>query len=340
MAVNTQVITDKYAIYHGDSCEVLPSLPDESVGFSVYSPPFAELYNYSSSERDLSNCRNYDEFLAHYEFIVREIARVTKPGRLSAIHCMDLKGAADAYRDFPGDIIRLYERHGFYLHAKITIWKEPYAVRMRTMIRGLAHKQIVEDSSLCGVANPDWLIVMRKGGTNQVPIVHPEGLTEFAGIMDPTERAKMGFAPIPAKYLAYKGRTDLPPRENKWSHWIWRQYASCVWMDVRAGRLLPHRECKEKEEEKHICPLQLDVIERAITLWSNPGEVVLTPFLGVGSEAYMAVKMGRRAIGVELKESYFRQAVKNVEEAAAGHFEHESDLFSDADCADDEEPAE
>lgn len=315
MAVIEKHITDRFALYNGDSCEVLCDLPDESVGFSVYSPPFSELYNYSSSERDLSNCKSYDEFMCHYEFIVSQIARVTKPGRLSAVHCMDLKRGTDMSRDFPGDIIRLYERNGFDYFTRVTIWKEPYAVRMRTMVRGLAHKQIVEDSSLCCTARPDYLVVMTKRGENKEPIIHPEGLTDFAGVFDPKERAQLGYIPIPQKYLAYKGRTDVPPRENKWSHWVWRQYASSVWMDVRAGRVMPYQEARETPEEKHICPLQLDVIERCVTLWSNVGDVVLTPFLGVGSEAYTAVKLGRKAIGIELKPSYYRQAVRNVEAA-------------------------
>lgn len=327
MAVKAQEITGQFAIYHGDSCEVLPSLPDNSVGLSVYSPPFAELYNYSSDDRDLSNCKDYEEFLVHYEFIVKEMARLTAPGRLTCVHCMDLMKSASSYRDFPGDIIRLHEKHGFHFQTRFMAWKEPLGVRNKTYLQSLMHKQVCEDSSIVTMANPDFVVVMRRAGKNENPIEHPEGLQEFAGTIDPKEREKLGLAPVPGHYLACKGK-DLPPRENKWSHWIWQRYASSVWMDIRHGRLLPFEEARESEDEKHICPLQLDVIERIVTLWSNPGDVVLTPFMGIGSEVYTAVRMGRKGVGVELKESYYRQAVKNVREAASGAANRkELDLF-------------
>ena len=308
MAITSQIITDQYAIYNGDSAEWIQSVPDESVGFSVYSPPFATegggcLYNYSSSVRDLSNSRTYDEFFEHYGFIVENIARVTKPGRITAVHCMDVpKQGANicGYTDFPGDIIRLHEKLGFEYLPRICIWKEPLAVRNRTMSKALAHRQICEDSTQVNVAAGDYLIPFRKRGVNPEPVVHPTGLHEYAG-----ERQ------MPAELLRYKGHKGNQI-ENKYSHWIWRNYASCFWDDIRLDRVLPYEESKDDGDERHQHPLQLDVIDRAVTLWSNPGDVVLTPFMGVGSEVYGAVELGRRGIGCELKPSYYRQAVKNL----------------------------
>lgn len=301
MAVIDQCVVDQYAIYNGDCCEVLPSIPDESVHLSVYSPPFGGLYNYSSSEHDLSNCRSYDEFFTHYEFVVREIERTTISGRITAVHCMDVPRSGDkGLIDFPGDIIRLHERLGFHYVARHAVWKEPLAVRLRTMTKGLAHKQIVDDSSLCDVASADYLLLFRKNGKNPIPITHPTGLHSYAG-----ERE------MPADLLTYKGWTGKQT-ENRYSHWIWRQYASAFWDDIRIDRVLPYKESKEPDDEKHVHPLQLDVIERVIVLRSNPGEVVLTPFMGVGSEVYGAVINGRKGIGVELKPSYYKQAKMNL----------------------------
>lgn len=303
MAVGEQVLTDRYALYQGDCCEVMPQLPDGSVHLSVYSPPFAGLFHYSSSERDLSNSRDYGEFFDHYEFVVREIARLTMPGRVTAVHCMDVPSGntgTDHLIDFPGDIIRLHERAGFRYVARYHVWKEPLTVRNRTMAKHLAHRTVVEDSSRCGVASADYLLVFRRDGLNPVPIAHPAGLTEYAG-----ERR------VPAELLRYRGWAG-DQIENRYSQWVWRQYASAFWDDVRLDRVLPYREAKDPEDERHIHPLQLDVIDRALVLWSNPGETVLTPFMGIGSEVYSAVRADRRAIGIELKASYFRQAVANL----------------------------
>lgn len=275
-----QVITDRYALYLDDCLETMPRLPDESVHFSIYSPPFAGLYHYSSSPRDLSNSRDYPEFLEHYGFVVGEIARLTMPGRMTAVHCMDIPsgntGRGDTLMDFPGDIIRLHAPYGFKYIARYHVWKEPLGVRNRTMAKRLAHQTIVEDSSLCGVASADYLLVFRRDGENPEPIVHPNGLTEYAG-----ERT------IPAELLKYKGWTGKQI-ENRYSHWIWRQYASAFWDDVRIKRVLPFKESKDEDDERHVHPLQLDVIDRAIVLWSNRGDTVLTPFMGVGSEIYSA----------------------------------------------------
>jgi DNA modification methylase len=306
MAVFDQVVTDRYAIYHGDSCEVLPTLPENSIHLSVYSPPFAGLYHYSSSERDLSNARSYEEFFAHYDFIVKELVRITMPGRMTAVHCMDVptgNTGCDHLVDFPGDIIRQHERFGFRFAGRYAVWKEPLAVRNRTMAKNLAHKTIVDDASKCSVASADYLLLFRKKGDNPVPITHPNGLTEYAGARH-----------VPKELHKFRGWTGKQT-ENRYSHWIWRQYASAFWDDVRLDRVLPYLEARDSEDEKHVHPLQLDVIERCVVLWSNPGETVVTPFMGVGSEVYGAVINGRRGLGVELKASYYRQSAKNMLEA-------------------------
>jgi DNA modification methylase len=319
MLVIDQKITDKYAIYNGDSVDMLTALKDESIHFSVYSPPFATenggaLYHYSSSDRDLSNSRTYEEFFSHYEFIVREIHRATLPGRMTAVHCMDVpnsnSGNGDSYTDFPGDIIRLHERCGWRMASpRISIWKEPLAVRNRTMTKALAHKSIVEDSCNCAVAGADYLLIFRRSGKNEIPVTHRHGLINYAGTRK-----------VPKELLKYKGWTGNQI-ENRYSQWIWRQYASSVWDDIRGNMgdrkekgVLPYREAREEEDEKHLHPLQLDVITRAVELWSNPSETVLTPFMGVGSEVCASLMSGRRAIGCELKPSYYRQAVRNVDE--------------------------
>jgi len=297
------VITDRYAIYNGDCIELMESLPDESIGLSIYSPPFAGLYHYSSSERDLSNCKNYQEFFEHYEYVVRGIERITPPGRITAVHCTDValsNSGNDFMIDLPGDIIKLHEKCGFGYIARHCIWKEPLGVRNRTMAKNLAHKTIVDDSAMCGVASADYLLIFRKKGENKIPITHPTGLHSYAG-----ER------PIPDELLKFKGYKGKQT-ENRFSHWIWRQYASSFWDDIRLTNVMPFKEAKDEEDEKHVHPLQLDVIERCVVLRSNPDEIVYTPFLGVGSEVYGAVINGRKGIGHELKESYFKQSIKNL----------------------------
>ena len=306
MALNHD-ITDRWAVYNGDCVEVLADFPDESVHLSVYSPPFCGLYQYSSSERDMSNCRSYDEFFDHYGFLVSEIHRLTMPGRCTAVHCMDVptpgKSGANVgtgLKDFPGDIIRLHEKAGFVYAARYHVWKEPLGVRNRTMAKGLAHRQLVEDSSLCDVAAADYLLLFRKRGDNKIPVDHPTGLRDYAG-----QRT------VPHELNEWRGHTGKQT-QNRYSHWIWRQYASAFWDDVRIDRVLPFVESREHDDERHVHPLQLDVIERTVILRSNPGETVLTPYMGVGSEVYGAVVNGRRGVGVELKESYYRQAVRNL----------------------------
>ena len=307
MAVDDQTINDRFAIYNGDCIEVMSSLPGESIHLSVYSPPFGGLYTYSSDDRDLSNCHDYDLFFEHYAFVVRELHRLTMPGRMTAVHCMDIprsNSGCDALRDFPGDIIRLHEEHGWSYAARYSVWKEPLGVRNRTMQKNLAHATVVDDSSRCGVASADYLLVFRRSGVNPVKIAHPVGLLWYAGARNP-----------PADVLPYRGWKGKQT-ENRYSHWVWRQYASAFWDDIRLGRVLPYKAARESDDEKHVHPLQLDVIDRIVELWSNRDETVLTPFMGVGSEVYGAVMNGRRGIGVELKPSYYRQAIKNLESAA------------------------
>lgn len=303
MAVRNQQITDQYAVYEGDCIEVMQTFPQEKVAFSLYSPPFGGLFTYSSSDRDLSNSTDYDGFFRHYAFVVRELHRLTMPGRMTAVHCMDVPSGntgTDHLIDFPGDIIRLHEREGWKYCARYAVWKEPLGVRNRTMAKNLAHRSLVEDSSRCTNAAADYLLVFRRSGENKVPISHPTGLMEYAGSRQ-----------IPSDLLRYRGWTGNQI-ENRYSHWIWRQYASAFWDDVRIERVLPFQSAKDENDEKHVHALQLDVIERAMVLWSNPGETVLTPFMGVGSEVYGAVRNGRRGVGVELKPTYYVQALRNL----------------------------
>ena len=325
MAVLGQLIGDNFAIYNGDCIEVMQKLPPASVHLSVYSPPFGGLYHYSSNERDLSNCDDYGQFFEHYAFVVRELARITMPGRMTAVHACEVprsNSGTDSLIDFPGDIIRLHEKEGWKYAGRHVIWKEPLAVRLRTMQKNLAHASVVADSIDCGVASADSLLLFRRDGKNPIPVRHPEGLKEYAGERMP-----------PADILKYRGWTGKQT-ENRFSHWIWRQYADCMWDDVRIGRVLPFKAARDTDDEKHVHPLQLDVIDRVIVLRTNPGEIVLTPFMGVGSEVYAALCLGRRGIGVELKTSYYRQAERNVSAAKLGRVDEEQiDMFESVDEA-------
>lgn len=304
MAVKDQEITSTYAAYNGDCIEVMGELPSNSVHLSVYSPPFGGLFCYSSSERDLSNCKDYEQFFDHYGFVIREVNRLTMPGRMSAVHCADVpsgNSGGDHMIDFSGDIIRAHQKEGWAYVARYSIWKEPLGVRNRTMRKDLAHKSIVEDSSRCSCAAADYLLIFRKAGENKIPIEHPHGLLEYAG-----------SRPIPSELIQYRDWKGNQI-ENRYSHWIWRNYASAFWDDVRIDRVLPFEQSKDEEDEKHVHPLQLDVIDRALVLWSNPGEIMLSPFMGVGSEVFGAVSNGRRGLGMELKPSYYKQALKNLD---------------------------
>jgi DNA modification methylase len=326
MAVIAQEITENYSLYNADCIEVMGSMPDESIHLTIYSPPFAGLYVYSSDERDLSNAVDYPEFLEHYKFCVKEIHRITMTGRMTAVHCMDVptgNSGCDKLRDFPGDIIRLHESCGFEYIARYHVWKEPLTIRNRTMMKSLSHKALCLDSTKCSMANADYLLIFRKHGENKIPVSHPNGLMSYAG------KRK-----VPDDILHYRG-WEGSQLENRFSQWVWRHYASAFWDDVRLDRVLPFREAKDCDDERHVHPLQLDVIERACVMWSNPGEVVLTPFMGVGSECYGAVLNGRKAIGVELKPSYFRQAVKNMENMHELEKDTELLVMSDSDDEED-----
>lgn len=327
MAVSQQVVTSSYAIFNGDCIEVMGALPSESVHLSVYSPPFGGLYNYSSDERDMSNCRDYAQFFDHYAYVVREISRLTMPGRCTAVHCMDVPNGNcqfSSYTDFPGDIIRLHEREGFDFVARHSIWKEPLGVRRRTMQKNLAHATAVEDSVQCGVASADYVLILRKRGANPVPVANPVGFLTYAG-----DDSKM-----PSDVRGLRGFQG-DQKANRFSHWIWRRYASSIWDDIRLERVLPYEESKDEDDEKHVHPLQLDVIDRVVQMRSNLGETVLTPFMGVGSEVYSAVVLGRKGIGAELKASYYKLAVKNLEAASYGapRSIEQQDIFNEQDQA-------
>lgn len=314
MDVYDSVLTDDYAIYRGDCCKIMPTLPAESAHLSVYSPPFGGmLYQYSSDPADLSNTANYDEFFEHYSFVVDELYRLTLPGRITVVHCIDIFrniSGKHSIIDFPGDIIRCHEKRGWVYIARIHIWKEPLTVRNRTMLKSLHHKTLVEDSTTVSIANADYLCVFRKAGDNPIPVTHPRGLLDYAGSTE-----------IPPDVLKWKGHKGNQIN-NAYSQWIWRQYASSNWHDIRIDRTLgkgaslysANRADKDEPDEKHMHPLQLDVIDRACVLWSNPGETVLTPFMGIGSEVFGAVTNGRRGIGIELKKSYYSQAKRILQD--------------------------
>lgn len=321
--VKDQIITENYALYNSDCMYVLPTLEKESIDLSVYSPPFAGLFNYSSSDNDMSNCETKEQFLEQYEFLVAEIARVTKPGRISAVHCTDVFDNTCRLWDFPHEIIKIHEKYGFEYRNRITIWKEPLQVRMRTMVQSLMHKFIVEDSTKCFTAMPDYVLIFTKKGDNKIPVTHSSGLKRYFGATPILPNILTAWNNANGSnfnetqlwdYLNTKFINHEDPKSNKLSHYIWQRYASSVWDDIRINNVLPFRDSKDPDDEKHVHPLQLDVIDRIIELYSNPGEVVLTPFMGVGSEVYSPVSLGRKAIGIELKESYFKQATLSLKE--------------------------
>lgn len=277
-----QKVTERYAAYNGDSCEVLPSLPENSVDLSVYSPPFADLYTYSNSERDLGNSRDWEQFFEHYDFIIRELLRVTKPGRLTCVHTSDIPAMAvkDGYigmKDFPGAVIQAYEKVGWIFSGRAIVGKNPQAQAIRTKAKALLFVQLKKDSAASRPAILDQILIFTKPGENQVPVT-------------PVER----------------GEID----NERWIDW-----AGGIWLGIDESDTLQYTTARDDNDEKHICPLQLGTIERCIKLYSNPGETVLTPFGGIGSEAYQAIKFGRKAILVELKPSYYHIAVKNLEKA-------------------------
>lgn len=319
-----QVITDKYAIYQGDSCEIIRGIPADSIHFGVHSPPFIGLYKFSNYDRDMSNSDG-DLFWEHYAFLIQEILRVTKPGRLHSVHCMQLprnKGR-DGYvgmRDFRGEIIRLWQDCGWQFHSEVCIWKDPVVAQQRTKSIRLLHKQVVKDSAMSGQGLADYIVTFKKPGDNDKPI--SGGLTRWVGD-DSLDISREAYA----RDIAQRGGLASWDYEKWVSILVWQRYASPVWTDIKQTRTLQYRGGRDEKDEVHISPLQLDVIERCVDLWSAPGETVLTPFLGIGSEVFAAVEMGRKGIGIELKPSYFKQAVRNI--AKAGTIESAASLFED-----------
>ena len=314
-----QKITEDYAIYNSDCMEVIKDMPNESVDLSVYSPPFASLYTYSSSERDMSNVSSIKEFTTQFEFLVKEMSRVTKDGRINAIHITDICDVSGTLADFPNEVIKLYKKHGFEFKNRITVWKEPLKVRIRTMVKSLMHKYIMEDSTKCFTANPDYILVFKKKGENKIPVSNPCGLNHYAGeipILPNMLRAynNANNSKLNADEMwAHMNSINESDKVTKLNHYIWQRYASSVWDDIREGNCLEFKKSKEDEDEKHVTPTQLDVIDRLIELYSNEGETVFTPFMGCGTEVYSAVSMNRKAIGVELKDSYYKQSIMNLD---------------------------
>ena len=344
MKVINQIHEENYSLYCGDNMDVLPSLEKESIDLAVYSPPFLShtgsgLYNYSSSPQDLSNCDTKEQFLKQYEYIIKEMSRITKPGRINAVHVMEGVNQKGSNFDFPHEVVLLHEKYGFDYKNRISIWKEPLKVRMRTMVMSLMHKFIVEDSTNCFTASPDYVLIFKKKGENKIPVIHPYGLTHYAGEIpilpnilnawnNNDENPYIKNASDLWEYLNNKYYNHKDPKTNKLSHYIWQRYASSVWDDIRIDEVLKFKECREEDDEKHVHPLQLDVIDRIVELYSNPGEVVLTPFMGVGSEVYSPVSMGRKAIGIELKESYYKQSVKNLSDVKSRFADSQQQLFA------------
>lgn len=324
-----QVVTPAYAIYQGDSCELIRAIPGDSIHFGIHSPPFEGLYKFSNFDRDISNNEGA-AFWEHYAFLISELLRVTMPGRLHSVHCMQLpmlkiRHGHIGMRDFRGEIIRAYEDAGWIYHSEVCIWKDPVVAQQRTKSIRLLHKQLAKDSAMSGQGLADFVCTFRKPGENIEAI--EGGLDQWIGALPPAG-VDISREAYEKDALARRAEgKDSWPYETWVSVLVWQRYASPVWMDIDQTRTLQYRSARDEKDEQHISPLQLDVIERCIDLWSNPGDVVLTPFLGIGSEVFCAVEMGRRGIGFELKPSYFAQAKRNIREAAK---QAAGDLFSTA----------
>lgn len=292
MKALNQVIGERYSLFHGDCVEVISGLPDKSVDYSIFSPPFSSLYTYSNSPRDMGNCRTDEEFFEHFGFLIKELKRVMKPGRNISFHCMLLPTSKerDGYiglKDFRGDLIRAFQKDGFIFASEVVIWKDPVTAMQRTKALGLLHKTVRENASMSRQGIPDYLVTVRAPGDIEDRVKHD-----------------------PEQYPVQK----------------WQQVASPVWMDINPSDTLQYQSAREHDDERHICPLQLQVIERGIDLWTNPGDVVLSPFAGIGSEGHVALRMGRKFVGVELKDSYFKQAAENLENS----MKQTGDLFWNA----------
>lgn len=332
MAVSQQEITNDYAAYNGDCVEVARDMPENSIDLSVYSPPFSSLFTYSSDARDMSNCYSHDQFYEQYGFLVEQLGRITKQGRMNIVHCMDIpmRKGGESYHDLQGGIIKLHEQNGFKFMGRIMVWREPWLVARTTKLRHLMHQSIVDDASKATVAASDFLLVFKNRGECQEPIKHERGFTRY-----------FGSEKMPEHLIQYRNH-EGPQTENRFSQWIWKQYASACWNDIRTSNKIDNGDgyiakahvdvdysLEDEEDEKHLHPTQMDCIHRAVQLWSNERETVFTPFMGVGTEVYSAVYNNRRGIGVELKESYYDQALKNIAKAKEDCMtDQTSDLFT------------
>lgn len=301
--VYDQKITDQWSIYHGDCVEVVSGLPNESVHYSIFSPPFLSLYVYSDDPQDMGNSKTDEEFYSHFEYLIPQLMRVLKPGRLITVHCsitpmtMQHEGII-GLKDLPGHLVRLFQQYGFIYHSKVNIWKDPLVQATRTKALTLAHKQISKDSSRCAQSFADELLTFRKPGDNPEPIKHGRGFEHYIGEQEEPKQPKQD-----------------DPRKNKYSHEVWQRYASPVWWDIRQSDTLNVTAGRDNKDERHICPLQLQVIARCLELWTNEGDTVLSPFAGIGSEGYEVIRAGRKFIGVELKESYYKTMINNLKRA-------------------------
>jgi len=318
LKVLNQEFGPSWAMYHGDCVEVVAGIPDNSIHYSIFSPPFASLFTYSDSVRDMGNSKGDRQFYKNFRFLTRELFRVTMPGRLVSIHCMNMLATItkDGYigiKNFRDQIIRAFSWAGFYQHSEVVIWKDPLIQAVRTKALGLAHKQICKDSSMCNQGIPDYIVIMRKPGKNPEPIAHGRGFEKYIGDMDEPRAPK-----------------NNEGKKNKYSHEVWQRYASPVWFDINQTRTLNISGARDDKDERHICPLQLDTIARCLELWSNPGDTVLSPFAGIGSEGYESIRAGRKFIWIELKQIYFEQAVKNLKRA-----DNAQDQISIFDCMED-----
>lgn len=314
MKVIDQYVSNRVSLYNGDSIEILKGLPDHCIHYAIFSPPFSSLYTYSNSDRDLGNSTGDDQFYQHFLFLVKELARVLMPGRLVSVHCMDIpkmksRDGVIGLKDFPGELIREFENAGFIYHSRVIVWKDPLVEATRTKALGLMHKQLCKDSAMCRMGLPDYVLTFRLPGDNPEPVSHEAGLSRFYGEDEP--KGIKGARPEPdADLVAKKEKYNTEP---VYSHQVWRRYASPVWMDIRQSNTLNRAAARDEKDERHICPLQLDLIARCLELWTNPNDIVLDPFAGIGSVPVVALQMGRRTMGFELKESYFKQAVLNCQ---------------------------
>lgn len=310
-----QYVSDRVSLYNGDSIEILRGLPDGSVHYSIFSPPFSSLYTYSNSDRDMGNSSGDDEFYTHFGYLITELARVIMPGRLVSVHCMDIprmksRDGVIGIKDFSGEIIRAFESAGFIYHSRVVVFKDPLVEATRTKALGLMHKQLCKDSAMCRMGLPDYVLTFRKPGDNPEPVTHPDGLDRFYGDNEPEGRKIIRPDPDPDLVDAKQKYNTEPV----YSHQVWRRYASPVWMDIRQSNTLNRAAARDDKDERHICPLQLDLIARCLELWTSPNDIVLDPFAGIGSVPVVALQMGRRALGFELKASYYQQMLINCKQ--------------------------